>query len=61
MDEPKAAHPRIDRRQVAHVGNILRHAYRDVDHAVIWEIVELDLPALRTVVEKMRRDLGPDP
>lgn len=57
----KAAHPQMNWRQIAHVGNILPHAYRTVDHTTVWDIVELDLPALREVVEIMRRDLGRDP
>lgn len=57
--ELTAAHPELPWRQIAQVGNILRHAYRRVDHAIVWEIVELDLPALRTALERMRAGLGP--
>jgi uncharacterized protein with HEPN domain len=47
-------------RQIAQVGNILRHGYRRVDHAMVWEIVELDLPPLRIAVERMLAELGDD-
>jgi uncharacterized protein with HEPN domain len=59
--ELKAAHPEMDwRQQIAHVGNILRHAYRQVDHTLIWQIVELDLPALKIVAERMPSEAGDD-
>ena len=32
-------------------GNVLRHAYDDVDPGVIWRIVHDDLPSLRKAVE----------
>ena len=47
-------------RQIAQIGNILRHAYRRVDPVLIWEIAELDLPALRSVVEETQRQLTKD-
>lgn len=55
--ELTAAHPELPWRQIAQIGNILRHAYRRVDHAMVWEIVELDLPALRTALERMRAEV----
>ncbi|MFO1048384.1 MAG: HepT-like ribonuclease domain-containing protein [Geminicoccaceae bacterium] len=58
--ELTGAHPELPWRQIAQVGNILRHAYRRVDHAMVWEIVELDLPALRTALERMRAGLEQD-
>ncbi|HEU0154616.1 MAG TPA: HepT-like ribonuclease domain-containing protein [Stellaceae bacterium] len=33
------------------VGNVLRHAYDDVDPDVIWQIVHDDLPRLRRSIE----------
>jgi uncharacterized protein with HEPN domain len=58
--ELTAAHPELPWRQIAQVGNILRHGYRRVDHAMVWEIVELDLPSLRTALERMLAELGRD-
>jgi len=57
-DAVKDTHPQIPWREVAQIGNILRHAYRRVEPALIWEIVELDLPALRSVVEATLRELN---
>lgn len=33
--------------------NILVHAYAKVDHRVLWNIVERDLPALRREVDAL--------
>jgi uncharacterized protein with HEPN domain len=35
----------------------MRDAYRRVDHAMVWEVVELDLPPLPQAVERMLADL----
>jgi uncharacterized protein with HEPN domain len=53
----RAAHPQIPWRNIADIGNVLRHGYRLVDHAVIWSVVQDHLPALRTALEQMRRDI----
>jgi uncharacterized protein with HEPN domain len=59
-DELKHAHVEIPWAQIARIGNILRHAYRRVDPEMIWEIVELDLPSLRVVLEAMLAAEGGD-
>ena len=56
-NELKDRHPTLPWRQIAQVGNILRHGYRKVDHAMVWEIVELDLAPLRVAVESMLAQL----
>lgn len=33
------------------LGNVLRHAYDQIDPERVWEIVTRDLPPLRTAVE----------
>ena len=53
----KAAHPEVPWRNIAGIGNVLRHGYRLVDHGIIWSIVSDDLPALRVAVEAMRQEL----
>ena len=45
-------------RNVAEIGNVLRHGYRLVDHAAIWSVVHDHLPALRTAIEQMLREVG---
>jgi uncharacterized protein with HEPN domain len=49
----KADHPQIPWKDIANLGNILRHRYDTISDDRIWEIVSLDLPALRTTVKKI--------
>jgi uncharacterized protein with HEPN domain len=53
----KVAHPHVPWRNIAGIGNVLRHGYRLVDHRIIWSVVRNDLPALRVVVEAIRHEL----
>jgi uncharacterized protein with HEPN domain len=49
-DQDKAAHPETPWQQIRRFGNIMRHFYDRVDHQEVWEIITLDLPALRVVI-----------
>jgi len=33
--------------------NILVHHYFDIDHTLVWKVVERDLPSLRETVERI--------
>lgn len=55
-DEVKAKQPGIDWRAVADLGNRLRHAYHRIEPGILWEIVQRDLPPLRTFVERVIRE-----
>ena len=48
-DALKARHPEIPWRKVAGIGNILRHEYQSVAPAVLWHLVQDDLPILEQV------------
>ena len=52
----KARHPEIPWADIAGIGNILRHGYDSLDHAVIWGVVENDLPPLKAAAEAMLRE-----
>jgi uncharacterized protein with HEPN domain len=55
-----ACYPHIPWRQIAGIGNVLRHSYDIVDDRIIWEIATVHFPALRTVVMKIRSQLPSD-
>ena len=49
-DEVKARHPSIPWKDVAGAGNVYRHEYEDVAAKVVWDTVQIALPALREVI-----------
>lgn len=58
-DEVKQQAPAIDWRKMIDFGNVLRHAYNTTKVDVIWDIVQHDLPKLRSFVERHSGDLEP--
>jgi len=61
--EAKAQHPSIDWKQIAGIGNVLRHGYQVIDRQILWNIVTQDLPPLRHAMEQIYSNLKlpPDP
>ena len=55
-----AAHPAIPWRRVADIGNWLRHAYEQVDPALILAIVTDHFPALHLAVAEMLTQIPED-
>ncbi|ADP70297.1 protein of unknown function DUF86 [Rhodomicrobium vannielii ATCC 17100] len=49
--EDKDRYPHIPWRDIAGIGNILRHGYDAVDPARIWAVVVADLQPLKAAVE----------
>lgn len=56
-DDLKARHPEIPWRQLADIGNVMRHAYDQIAAERIWQVVTDDLMPLKHVVEKMRLEV----
>jgi uncharacterized protein with HEPN domain len=50
-DDIKARHPEIPWRNVAGIGNVLRHGYETVAAAVLWRLVRNDLPILAAICQ----------
>lgn len=53
-DDMKSAFPHIPWREIAGVGNILRHDYDRIDDQILGEIVTVHFGALRQAVVQMR-------
>ena len=54
LGEPlKATEPDIPWRAIAGFRNVLAHDYLGLDTAVIWSVVERDLPELASAIERM--------
>lgn len=46
-------HPEVPWRQVADLGNVLRHTYHKADARTLWDIYEIQLDVLETAVKAM--------
>lgn len=57
-DGAKQRLPGIPWRDVAGIGNVLRHDYPTVDDLAIWNVVVNDLPQLRAAVAALLAELG---
>jgi len=40
-------------KQIKGIGNILRHEYHDISDNIIWDIVVLEIPRLKSAVERL--------
>ena len=49
-EEVKERHPHIYWREIAAIGNLLRHEYGRVDDRIMWRVVQRYLPELKAVV-----------
>lgn len=54
----KARTPHIPWRQIAAIGNLLRHEYQRADTVVTWNVVQEHLPALLDAVQGLILDIG---
>lgn len=48
-----------DRRAIIGLRNILAHAYAQVDHGVIWDIVQNDVPKLAAAAQDLLKTAPP--
>ncbi len=46
----KENHPQIPWRDIAGIGNILRHGYDIIDPQRVWGVVKADLPQLKAAI-----------
>src|SRR5947209_3997408 len=56
--DPALAAQIPDRRQIVSFRNILIHGYDVIDDAVVWQIVQQDLPVLQQHVQAILTALG---
>jgi uncharacterized protein with HEPN domain len=55
--ELKSQHKDVRWKDIAGIGNILRHEYQRIDGQIIWNAVKDDLPALKKALLAIRASL----
>ena len=55
-EELRQKHPEVPWKQIAAFRNFVVHVYWDIKLERVWQIVERDLPPLKTQVEAIRRE-----
>jgi len=56
-EDQKLLFDAIDWRQIAGIGNVLRHDYRTVSHRVLWNVIDEHFEPLATALEKILANL----
>ena len=56
----KQAQDNIPWRQIADLGNALRHACHKIDREILWGIYEYEIGALEIAIGKMMKDIEPN-
>src|SRR3989344_3442215 len=56
-EERKCSHPEIPWKKITGVRDIVIHDYAGIDWNTIWNIIENDLPTLKSVISDMLREL----
>lgn len=51
--ELKDMEPNIPWREIAGIGNVLRHGYQIISDTIMWNVVELHIPMLEAAVIRM--------
>ena len=54
-------HPEVDWARVIGTRNVLVHHYFGIDKALVWHVVEHDLPTLKSKIAALLRESQPGP
>jgi uncharacterized protein with HEPN domain len=52
-DPAKARHPDVSWREIAGIGNVLRHDYHRIDDLILWRVVKQHLGPLEAAVREL--------
>ena len=54
----RARYPAVPWKEIAGTRDYLSHGYDDLEHQVLWDAVQNDVPTLLVTVEQMLKELG---
>lgn len=57
-EELKDRYPHIYWREIAAIGNLLRHEYGRIDDRIMWRVVQRYLPELKTAIAAMLQSVS---
>ena len=55
----RSRYPSVPWKEIAGTRDYLSHGYDDVDHQILWDAVQKDLPVLLATIEQMLMELNP--
>ena len=50
-------YPEIKWKKIVGFRNIIIHSYFKVDIDIVWDVIRIDIPLLKTQIEKIKKDL----
>src|SRR5579862_7217453 len=56
-EELRALEPEIPWRNIADIGNWMRHGYDILNDGIIWETIQRDIPVLQSAVSALLRSM----
>ena len=60
-EELRRKYAEIPWRQLADIGNRLRHGYDTVNNQIVWNIVQYDIPVLMKAIEAAKASYNQEP
>ncbi|MEQ9298590.1 MAG: DUF86 domain-containing protein [Cyclobacteriaceae bacterium] len=56
-DDTKSKFTNIEWRQIVGMRNVFVHEYFGIDHSLVWDIIQTDIPPLQSKVEQILLEL----
>lgn len=55
-EDIRGVYPYLPWRRMSDMRNFVVHEYDDVEHDILWKTIQIDLPPLKTALEKLLED-----